>query len=120
MGDNLVKLIPDAFGTHPLQQGSVRAERLPGSRIDLKAGVDGKQQGSQETEGIFLESCVGYSDRAQNASLKILPPSHVVDDFPAVGILEETIDGEVAAPGVLLGIGEGYAVRMASIKIGAV
>ena len=69
---------------------------------------------------IFLESCGGITDGAENVGVEICLATDVVDEGAGFGVKEEAVDGEVATLRVFLRGGEGDGLRAASVPIRAV
>ena len=118
--DDLVELVSNAFRAHFLQQAGMDLHGLPGGRIDLEASPNGEADCTQQSQGVFLESRLGISDRSNDLRLQVGPSPDMVQDLAGQGVLEEPIDAEVASLGVFLCIGESDALGVASVEIWAV
>lgn len=58
--------------------------------------------GSNDPHWIFLQPDVRVADCPNDSSLDVIEALDVVDDLPTHHIIEETVDGEIAAQGVFV------------------
>lgn len=70
---------------------------------------------------VFGEALVGVADGADGFVGEILAAVDEVDDLVGLGVVEEAVDGEVAAGGVAGGVGfELDRLGMAAVEVGAI
>ena len=81
-------------------------------RIDREVEPRGQHHRAQHAHGILLEPHVRVADRANHARAQILEAAGVVDDREGRDVVEQRVDREVAAEGVLLGRAERVVARM--------
>ena len=91
-----------------------------------RVGVDGKPErvrkayGAKHPKMVFGEAAFGVADGADDLFLQIGFASDIVDDFVGDWIVEHSVNGEVAAFGILFGSAEMDAVGAAAILIARV
>ena len=115
----------DQFVSNPLGGDDIRgwgelAEGSPGGGIDGKAELHGKADGTKEAETIFGKSGHGISDRANDFGREVGLARDIVEELVLQRVKKHSVDGEVAALGVLFGGGEGDGGGPAPIVVGAV
>lgn len=115
-----VEFVADAFGADFGNQGSGLLEGGPGGGFDGEAEGGGEADGAEEAEVVFLESGGGLANGADELGFEVGLAVDVVDERAGFGVVEEAVDGEIAALGILFwsGIGDGFGA--AAIAIGAV
>ena len=93
------------------------ADRLPGAGLDLEAEAGGQTHRPQGAQPVLGEALGGIADGADDAGLQVLHPPDEIDHPLAAGIVEQAVDGEVAAAGVLLGAGELDPLRVPAVGV---
>ena len=71
--------------------------------VDPEPEARRHDDGAEHADGIFLEAIVGIADAAQQAVLQVFQAADVVDDREVGDVVEQRVDGEVAAEGVFFG-----------------
>ena len=120
VGDDFGEFLADPFGGDAGEKGGVFLEGGEGVFLDGESGAEGEADGAEEAEGVFAEAFGGVADGAEGFAFEVFEAADVVDDLAGEGILEEAVDGEVAAAGVFLRDGEGDGVGAAVVGVGAV
>ena len=120
MAEGAEELGADALGADAGEVGGFGAEGSPGGGFDAPLADGGKADGAQEAEAVFAEAAEGVADGAQEAGAEVVETADVVDDLLGDGVVEEGVDGEVAALGVVLGGGVGDGGGVAAILVAAV
>lgn len=115
-----VEFVADAFGADFGNQGGGFLEGGPGGGFDGEAEGGGEANGAEESEVVFLEAGGGFADSANELGIQVGLAIDVVDERAGFGIVEEAIDGEVPALGILFGGGERDGLRAAAIAVRAV
>ncbi len=121
LAQDLVELLqqPRRARAHDLAaQGPHRLERV---RLDREAQPRGQRHRPQHAHRVFTEAHARVADRADQARVQVLEPAHVVDDREVGDVVEQRVDREVAAEGVLLGRAESVVVadqRVALVGLG--
>jgi hypothetical protein len=80
---------------------AVAQERRQRLRLDLEVEPRGELHRAQHAHRVLAEPDVRVADRAHGAAFEVIEPADVVDDPLGLDVVEQAIDGEVAAPGVL-------------------
>ena len=75
--------------------------------LDLEVQPCGEFACPQHADRILAVAQVGIADHADATAIEILKASHIVDNGAVGGSVEQGIDGEVAAEGVLSGCAVG-------------
>jgi hypothetical protein len=73
-------------------------------RIDREVEPRRHRHRAEHPHRVFLEALFGHTDAADDPRPQILEAAGVVDDRKARDVVEEGVDREVAAEGVLLGV----------------
>jgi hypothetical protein len=94
----------------PCQVLGVKLDRPRRPLLDREAEPRREAHGPEHAQVVFAEPLVGVADGADHAGPQVLAAADVVDDrVPRKfrqRVLEEAVDGEVAPPRVVLGVGE--------------
>lgn len=98
--DDFGEFIADAFGGNLAEERGAVMEGGLEIWSEFEAGGDGEADGAEEAEGVFLEAGGGVADSAEDSGFEVSLAAYEVDDFVGEGVLEEAVDGEVAALGV--------------------
>ena len=85
---------------------AVRLERVEDRLVDLEVEARGEDDGAQHADRILEKARAGIADRSDQAALEILQAADVVDDREGRDVVEQRVDGEVAAERVLFGRAE--------------
>ncbi len=93
------------------------AKGLPGVGMDFIAEPGRETDGAKQAEVVLGEAFVRVADTSDDAVLDILPAADEVDDLSRGRILEESVDGEVAAVGVAFGRGEMHRLGPAAVLV---
>lgn len=117
VGDDFGEFVADAFGRDFQEEVGVGSEGGEGLGFDGEVEGGGETDGAEEAEGVFFEAGVGVADGAEGAGVEVCEALDVVDDFAGGGVLEEAVDGEVAALGVFFWGGVGDSVGSASVLV---
>ena len=89
----------------------------------VEVAARGELHRAQDADRILAEADVGIADGAHDARLQIGQPLDVVDHLLGLDVVEQAVDGEVAAAGVLLGRAEDVVAadeQIAGLGLGAV
>ncbi len=65
--------------------------------MNLEVKSAGKSGGADHADGVFGEASVGVADDADEALIEIFETAGMINDGEVGGVIEEGIDGEVAA-----------------------
>ncbi len=112
-----VEFVADAFGADFGNQGSGLLEGGPGGGFDGEAEGGGEADGAEEAEVVFLEAGGGFADGADELGFQVGLAVDVVDERTGFGVVEEAVDGEVTAFGVLFGCGKRNGFGAAAIAV---
>jgi hypothetical protein len=99
--EQLQHLVPQTGRRGPGDQRSATAHPLLESGIQGEIEAGRQLQGAQHAHRILLETGDRVTDDPQPAGVQILDPAHMIDDGEGCDIVEQGVDGEVAAEGVL-------------------
>ena len=84
--------------------------RRVGARLDVEAQLAGEAHRAQDAHRVLAHADLGVADGADQPRVQVAPAADVVD-HPALGdVVEQAVDGEVAAARVLLGGAEDVVV----------
>jgi hypothetical protein len=86
------------------------ADARDDGRIEGEAETRGERDGAEHAHRIFAEALPGVADRSNDPVAKVLQPADIVDDREGRDVVEERVDGEVAAKRVFLRRPEGVVV----------
>jgi len=100
-------LLEDAGGGASCQPPLVADESVPGLLFDLEAELGGEADRPEQPDRILLDADVRIPDRPQDAALEVGLAAHVIENLAQHHVVEEPVDGEVPALGVLLRGAEG-------------
>lgn len=118
MAEDAGKFRAHAFGGDAGDGWCMALERVEGGGFDGKAvEFGGETDRAQQTKVILVEALIGIPDGAQEAVFQVGAATDMVDDFPGFRILEETVDGEVAPPGILFGGGKDDTLGAAPVPV---
>lgn len=110
----------DALDAYGSEGGGMPADGSLGGGVDGEAESRCKANGAHHAQAIFGEAAIGIADGADEAGGKVGLPAHIIEDGLAFGVVEEAVDGEIAAEGIVLGGGEGNGIGAAAILIAAI
>ncbi len=110
----------DAFGADGVDVGGHCLDGGERVGVDREVECGGEADGAEHAELVFADAQARIADGADDALLEILLAADVIDDLVGDGIEEEAVDREVAALGIVLGVGECDAVGMAAVGVGGV
>jgi len=120
-GEDAAHFVVDAFGGDAADAGGVGGEGGEGSRLNREAEAGGEADGAEEAEVVFGEAGGGVADGADEAGLEVVAAAMEIEGAPGEGIEVEGVDGEVAAGGVVRGVGvEDDAGGAAAILVGEI
>ena len=94
------------------------AARVSASKRETEGGREPHRP--EHPQLVLGEAVGGRSDGADHPLGEVFLPAHEVDHPPFQRIVEQAVDGEVAAGGVFLGGTEGDAVGMPAVAIDGV
>ena len=112
-------LLEDARSRGPRQLLSARDHRVVDIRLDPEVEPSCEADGAQDTDRILAEADDGVTDRVDSAARDVFHAAAPVEDLPPVEVVEERVDREVAANGVLVGVTE-HVVAADQQVVGAV
>lgn len=98
---HLVVLLDQPCRRRVRDQVTVFTNAVLDRRVEGKAKACGKSHGSEHANRIFLKALRGIANRPHDALPEILEPADVVDNRERRDVVEEGIDGEVAAKRIL-------------------
>ena len=96
------------------------SDRQPGSLLDAEPERGGEADGAKQPQSVLGEARGGIADGAEDAGGEVGAAVDEVDDLAGFRVLEQSVDGEIAASGVGLGVGEADRLRMAAVDVYAV
>src|SRR6185369_637880 len=115
--EELDELLANAFGadcTDPVRRG---LDGGKGLGLDLKIELGGQPHGAEQPQMVLGEPVARSADGADQPGLQIRFASHPIVQRLPDGIVEQTVDGEIAAKRIGPGIAEGYFPRTASVLV---
>ena len=115
-----VEFVSNAFRADFGNQGSGLLEGGPGGGFNGEVEGGGEADGAEEAKMVFLEAGCGLTNGADELGFEIGLAVDVVDERAGFGVVEEAVDGEVSALGVLFGCRKGDGFGAAAIAVGAV
>src|SRR2546422_7268387 len=71
-------------------------------RFQLEGALGGEPDRAEDPHRVLAHADVGVADGADEARVQVVLSAHVVDDPAIIYVVEEAVDGEIAAAGVLL------------------
>lgn len=119
-GENFHQFVADSFRADGVDPGSRGANGLPGRRVDLEVQGGGEPDGAKHAKFVFAESVGGIADGAEGAGFQVGEAVDVIENAVFDGVVEETVDGEIAALGVGAGIREFDGFRAATVEVLAI
>lgn len=118
-GEEAGEFVADALGGDAGDGGGEGADGREGIGVDVEGEAGGEADGAEEAEVVFREAGGWIADGANGAVAEIVEAAGVVGDFTGEGVLEQGVDGEVAAEDVEAGIGfEAHGIRVAAVEVG--
>jgi len=102
-----IELLGDARGGAARDEGRGGGGGVEDRLVDREAEAGGELDRAQQAHRIFAQALVGVADGLEHAPLDVREPADVIDDLVGDRVVEEAIDREVAALGVLEGGPEG-------------
>ncbi len=117
VGQDQAQLGRDPLGADHLNLLGHLFDGLARGRIDLEAEHRGEPHGPQQPQLVFAEPGCRIADRSNNAAGQIVLPADEVDHLRSLGVVEQAVDREVAALGVVAGRAEGDGVGMSAVGI---
>jgi len=82
------------------------ADGFAGGGFDIEAKGGGKANCAQDTHGVFGKTLVRIANDPDHALFEVAAAMDVVDDGEVGNVVEERIDGEIAAQGIFFGCAE--------------
>ena len=113
----LHQLFADALGADGFDLGCVGLQRGEGARFDREIQLGGEAHGAQQAEVVLGEAFGRHADRADDPGAQIGFTLDPVVQLFAHGVVEQAVDGKVAAEGVGHGIAEYDAAWAAAILV---
>ena len=71
-------------------------------RFQLEGALGGEPDRAEDPHRVLAHADVGVADGPDEARAQVVLSPHVVDDPAVIHVVEEAVDGEIAAAGVLL------------------
>lgn len=118
VGPQQAEFLSYAFGADVDDPGGQLLDGVECIGIELEAEPDGEPDGSEHAEVIFLEPGGGLADGSDDLALEVIESTDVVEDLILEGVVEESVDGEIAALGVLSGRAELDGVGVSAVGVG--
>lgn len=118
VGPQQAEFLSYAFGADVDDPGCQLLDGVERIGIELEAEPDGEPDGSEHTEVVFLEPGGGLADGSDDLALEVLESADVVEDLILEGVVEESVDGEIAALGVFCGRAELDGVGVSAVGVG--
>lgn len=110
--------VADTLGRGPLDQGGGSPDCVQGGGFDFEAEAGGETDGAEEPEVILGETLARIADGADQLAGEVFASARVVDNLARPRILEQGVDGKVAAADVFADIGlEANFGRVAPIEV---
>ena len=88
--------------------------------VDREIEPGGKANGAEHPQLVFGDAGQRIANGADDAALQIRLAADVVDHLLGERVEEQAVDREVAALGVVLGVGERHRVGMPAVAVGGV
>ena len=107
VGEHAADFHADALGADRRQFAGHRLDGGERGRLDREVERGGEAHGAEHAELVFGETQARVADGADQLALEVVVAADVIDDFVGDRIEEQAVDREVAALGVVLGVGEG-------------
>ena len=118
--EQLENFVEQARGRYVFQQGSHLRNRRARGGVEVEFQLGDEARGAQHAHRVFLVAGARVADDAQHAVLDVLIAVDVVPDFAAGRVVEQGVDGEVAAQGVFELAAENVVAQDAAVFIGDV
>lgn len=123
-GEDAAHFVVDAFGGDAADAVGVSRKGGEGGGLDGEAEAGGETDGAEEAEVIFGEAGGGVADGADEAGFEVGLAAVEIESVAGEGIEVEGVDGEVAAGGIVGGVGmeddAGGAAAVLIAEIGAI
>ena len=113
----LHQFLADALGADGLDLGRMGLERGEGARFQGEIQLGGEPHRAQQAQVVFGEPFRGRADGADDPRAQVGFAADPVVQLFAHGVVEQAVDGEVAAAGVGHGVAEHDAARAAAILV---
>ena len=114
------QLVAEALGTDASNALGPGAERVPRRGFNGKAEPGLKAHGPQQAQIVFGKAHGRIANGADDLSAEVLLPAHVIEERGAGRVVEQAVDGKVAALGVGAGVGAHNGGGTTSIAVRAV
>ena len=85
---------------------AVRDHGVPHRGLDAQIEAGGELHGAQDANRIFAEADRGLTDGADGPAAHVFHAAAPVEDLPAIEIVEQRVDGEIAPDRVFVGFAE--------------
>ncbi len=121
LAQDLVELVQDAGGAAAHDLAPQEADGLHRILVDGEAQAGSQRHRPQHPNRILAEAHRGVADGADHFPLEVLKAAHPVDDRESGDVVEESVDREVPAEGVLFRRAEGVVAadeRVAFFRLG--
>ena len=116
-GEHFGELFADALPANFSYFGAELFEGVEGVLFDFKVEAGGEPEGADHPELVFPEALVGIPDCADDFMVDVADALDEIDDFFFDRIVEEAVDGEVAAEHVFFVGGEFDVVGPAAVGV---
>ena len=120
LAEGAQELGADALGADAGEGVGLGLQRGPGGRLNGPPADGGEADGAEQAQAILAEAAHGVAHGADDAGAEVAQAADEVDDAPLKRVVEEGVDGEVAALGVVLGGVVGDALGVAAVLVAAV
>ncbi len=115
--EDLEELVEQPGGRHAVDQPAEPRHGLRGLGVDLQVQLRGEAHRADHPHRVLPVAGLGVADQADRAGLDVAHAVHEVPDREISDVVVEGVDGEVAAPGVLLDGAEGVVLDDAAGRV---
>ena len=112
-------LLEEARTRGPRERRARRHHRVVHVGVDAEVEARGELDGAQDAHRVLAEARLGVADGAHHAPLDVAPTADPVEDLAVVEVVEEAVDGEVAAHRVLVRLAERVVGADEEVDVGA-
>ncbi len=120
-GEHAADFVADAFTADVGQAWGVGSDGGFGVGVEGEIESGGETDSPEQAEFVLVEAMVRIADRPEDAVVEVSTSADIVDYFAMAmnggWIFEQSVDGEVAALRVLLGIGEFDVIGSAMVVV---
>ncbi len=113
--DHFGEFFAEAFGADVGDEVGVGFDCLVGFGVILEVVEVFETDGAEDAEVVFVDARCRVADEADEFVAEVFLAIDEVEDFFGGGVVEKGVDGEVAAFGILFGIGKGDGVGAAAV-----